>query len=1090
MKNVRKTIIAMFLGFFFCLFSQAQTISLELNKPIEREITGGQIHSYQIKADRGEFFSIIIDQKSADISAVLLAPDGKKLLEIDDPQIKRGPEQLLFISANTGNFRLDLTAKETGRYSINLETLRNQTPTDEKRIEAESAFIEAEKLNGEQAISKYQESLNLLNGLSDKFGEAKTLYGLGKTYLLLGNQEKSNDYFRQSLKLFQTAGSWDEIFKDLTPLYFVMGGKEKTFDYLSGADSLVKALKNERLEAILLTALAKICQDLNQTEKSLDYQNQALALFQITGKRGTEVFTLTEIADADLSLEDKKRAIDYLNQAILLSQGASDKALEVSLLTGIGYIYVSIDEPQLALNYFQKTLPLWRELKDRNGEAYALNFIGTIYFLLGDFAFARDYLEQSPKIFREIGDLRAEGYANLYLGAVETRFGNSNQAFDHYQRSLSIFQQRGEKRGEASALAYLAEIFWSRGEKQKALDNYQRSLSIWRVLNFREGEAISLSNLGFVYDLLGDPEKAADFHRQALPIFRLLGNQTGEAATLYGMARTLYAKGKLDESLTNIESAITLIESIRTKITSTELRTTYLATNQHFYRFYIDLLMEIHQRKPTEGYDARALQASERARARSLLDILNEARVDIRRGVEPALLERERNLQKQLNIKDEGRKRAKNPAEIEAIDKEIRQLNADLNYLLTEIKQKNPHYAALTQPEPIGFKEIQKLLDNETLLLEYSLGERNSYLWVVSNNSLKTFILPQREELEKKARQFYEWVNKPDEAPNSPDFAGSLSKLLLEPAAAELQNKRLLIVADGLLQYIPFAALPNPKSKIQNPKSDEPLIADHEIVYLPSASALAVLRNESPGRKAASKTLAVLADPVFEATDTRVNRETGDSAKPNALQKVTRDAGFNDLQPLPRLPATRAEARTILALVAESEKKEALDFEASLTTVKSEELASYRIVHFATHGLLNTQNPAFSGLVLSLVNEKGKAQDGFLRLHEIYNLKLPADLIVLSACQTALGKEVKGEGLVGLTRGFMYAGAKSVVASLWAVDDKATSELMKLFYQNMLGEKKIRPSAALREAQITMWKSKRFNPPYFWSAFTIQGEWR
>lgn len=1086
MKNMNEIIMAMVLLLFAFLFTGAQTtVPLELNKSVEREISGGQTHSYQIKAEKDQFISVIIDQKSTDLS-VKFASD-----EIDNPKIKRGPEQIFLITSTAGTLQLEVRAKETGRYAIKLETLRNQTPTDQRRIEAESAFIEAERLDTGQALPKYEQALNLLNGLNDKFSEAKIIYGLGRTYQSLGNREKANAYFQQSLKLFQTAGSWDEVFKNLTPLYLIMGGKEKTLDYLAGAVPLVKALKNERLEAILLTALAKICQDLNQSEKALDYQNQALALFQMTGKRGTEVFTLTEIADADLSLEDKNRAINYLNQAILLSQGASDKALEVSLLTGIGYIYASIDEPQQALNYFQKTLPLWRQLKDKNGEAYALNFIGTTYFLLGDFALARDYFEQSPKMFREIGDLRAEGLANLYLGAVETRAGDTNRAFDYYQKSLQTFRETGDKRGEASALAYLAEIFWSRGEKQKTLENYEKSLELWRKVNFREGEAIILSNLGFVHDLLGDSDKASNFHTQALPIFRLLGNKSGEAASLYGIARTLFAQGKLNESLTNIESAINHIESIRAKITSTELRTTYLATNQHFYQFYIELLMEIHKRKPLEGFDARALQASERARARSLLDILNEAQVDIRQGIEPALVERERSLKKQLNMKDEARKRAKDQVQLEAIDKEIRQLNADLNNLLAEIKLKSPPYAALTQPTPIGLKEIQQLLDNQTVVLEYSLGEQNSYLWVVSNNSLKTFILPNRREVEAKARLFYESVNKPDDSPNSPNFAPDLSKILLEPAAAELGNKRLIIIPDGILQYIPFSALPDPKSRIQNPKSAEPLMLNHEIVYLPSASTLAVLRNESGGRKKATKTLAVLADPVFDTGDTRVKREGVESVKPNsALQKATREAGFNNLQSLPRLPATRAEARTILALVADTEKKEAIDFEANLTTVKSLEMANYRILHFATHGLLNTQNPAFSGIVLSLVNEKGKAQDGFLRLHEIYNLKLPADLIVLSACQTALGKDVRGEGLVGLTRGFMYAGAKSVVASLWAVDDKATSELMKLFYQNMLGEKKLSPSAALREAQIAMWKSKRFNPPYFWSAFMIQGEWK
>ncbi|MEK7723930.1 MAG: CHAT domain-containing protein, partial [Acidobacteriota bacterium] len=566
-----------------------------------------------------------------------------------------------------------------------------------------------------------------------------------------------------------------------------------------------------------------------------------------------------------------------------------------------------------------------------------------------------------------------------------------------------------------------------------------------------------------------------------------LGTQSGEVRALYGIARINYIRGNLDESLAKLETAINLIENIRARIASTELRTSYLSNYQQLYKFYIDLLMQINKNKPSQGFDARALQASERARARGLLDILNEARADIRQGIEPSLLERERKLQQQLNAKDAERKRAKTPPQIEKIEQEIRKLTADFQLLQAEIKQKSPRYSALTQPQPIGLKEIQAMLDADTLLLEYSLGETNSYLWLVSNNSLKTFILPKQETIENQARLFYASVKNPDNELKTNKIVADLSKILLEPIAAELGNNRLLIVADGALSYIPFAALSAPHSRLST--SDSPLITTNEIVYMPSASALSALRNESTGRNSATKAIAVLADPVFDATDTRVNSTTA-QVQNSTLKTAQRDAGYDSSQPLPRLPKTRAEATTILELAANMEKKIAIDFEANRATVTNPEMSNYRIIHFATHGLLNSQHPEFSGIVLSMVNEKGQPQDGFLRLNEVYNLKFPADLVVLSACQTALGKDIKGEGLVGLTRGFMYAGAQRVVASLWMVDDRATAELMKSFYQNMLGEKKLRPAAALREAQIAMWKSKRFSAPYYWSAFTLQGEWK
>jgi CHAT domain-containing protein len=209
------------------------------------------------------------------------------------------------------------------------------------------------------------------------------------------------------------------------------------------------------------------------------------------------------------------------------------------------------------------------------------------------------------------------------------------------------------------------------------------------------------------------------------------------------------------------------------------------------------------------------------------------------------------------------------------------------------------------------------------------------------------------------------------------------------------------------------------------------------------------------------------------------------------VDRSLRDVGLaEDAGRIPRLPLAREEAESILGLAPESERLGALGFDASKATANDPKLAQYRILHFATHGLLDSAHPELSGVVLSLVDPDGCPRDGFLRLHEIYNLKLPADLVVLSACQTGLGKEIRGEGLVGLTRGFMYAGAKSVVASLWKIDDRATAALMKRFYEGMLGAARLTSAEALRKAQIEMWKTGNWNHPYYWAAFVLQGEWK
>jgi CHAT domain-containing protein len=259
-------------------------------------------------------------------------------------------------------------------------------------------------------------------------------------------------------------------------------------------------------------------------------------------------------------------------------------------------------------------------------------------------------------------------------------------------------------------------------------------------------------------------------------------------------------------------------------------------------------------------------------------------------------------------------------------------------------------------------------------------------------------------------------------------------------------------------------------------------VVEHEVVSLPSASVLAVLRRETEGRKPPGKAIAVLADPVFEPDDPRLRP---------AVRRALRDSGAGRGETLgfPRLAATRQEADAIVAMAPGGMTLRAIDFDASRSTAMSPELAQYRIVHFATHGVFDNENPGLSAIILSMLDEHGQPQDGFLRLHDIYGLHLPADLVVLSACSTALGKQVRGEGLVGIVRGFMYAGAKRVVASLWKVDDDATGELMRDFYREMIEENRS-PAAALRQAQLAVWRQNRWRSPFYWAAFVLQGEWR
>jgi CHAT domain-containing protein len=390
--------------------------------------------------------------------------------------------------------------------------------------------------------------------------------------------------------------------------------------------------------------------------------------------------------------------------------------------------------------------------------------------------------------------------------------------------------------------------------------------------------------------------------------------------------------------------------------------------------------------------------------------------------------------------------------------------------------------------------EIQRhLLDPETILLEIHLGPRRSVLWAVTIDAVESHELPPRAVIEKAARRAHELLGVShlrEYRAASSHALSELSRIVLGPVAdrlVEQETARLLISGAGALKLVPFAALPVPGDG-----DPEPLVARHEIVSVPSASALAVLRGQAAGRPRPPGTVAVLADPVFERTDPRFEGSGGSDAPAiDASAPGARDAGDPAVPAghLRRLRYSSAEAEAILRFAGNGRSHRALGFEATREAAASPALGGYRIVHFATHGALDDEHPELSHLVFSRFDAAGHPRDGVLFAHQIDDLELPVDLVVLSACETALGKEVRGEGLVGLTQGFFHAGAQRVLVSLWQVDDRATAELMARFYEGLLAEGLPAP-AALRRAQLAVRGEVGWRAPYYWAGFVLQGDWR
>ena len=861
-----------------------------------------------------------------------------------------------------------------------------------------------------------------------------------------------------------------------------------------------------------LTSLGNLYRLLGKNEVALARLREAAPLHETLRNTQGAFFTLLNIVMIEISANN----YDETNLQKLLTMAADSKkddwiALSLSQQGTMQFLQGNY---ALAMESHRKSLTLYERTNAKEGVAFAFHAMGILERVYGNYESALEYFEKSQALNEALK--RPDLYSRTLssIGGVYELLGNPARALEYHQKSITAGGVSGSKFWTVFSLNGIGEIYRAQGDFQQALLHLEKALKLSGELGFKDRTAYVCLSIGEIKYLQRDYERAVEFAERALAISRETASRDLQWKALTAAGQAYNALDQPQKAQRLLEDATNTVETLRSAVVGNNLRSGYFATVQRPYEIYVDVLMQQYKQDHNDTHAALALQINERRLARSLLETLSEAHTDIRKGVNAELLDREISVGRQLNAIAARQMEWSIPAET-ALDlrKKIQSLTAQLRLVEGEIRQSSPRYAALTQPRTLTVQQIQRdLLDEETALLEYSLGEERSFVWLVTATSLDSFELPGRTQIEANARVVAKllsdgerWVTDSKINSQFQEEATKLSRTLLPPGlVSRLRAKRLLVVSDGALHYLPFGVLP-----ISKPSGSVPLIANYEIVSLPSASTLAVLRQENVNRPRLSKSVAVIADPVFENTDERIrNRKSQASAAGetesqsveslrNSQFILQRARVFNsetnsqvrESFSIRRLPFSRLEAEGILASAPPSLTLKATDFIANRETATNGELANYRYVHFATHGILNSEHPELSGIVLSLVNEQGQPVDGFLRLHDIYNLNLPADLVVLSACQTGLGREIRGEGLVGLTRGFMYAGAPRVVASLWKVDDAATAELMKRFYAAMLKEN-LRPAAALRRAKVEMWKQKRWQAPFYWAAFELQGEWK
>jgi CHAT domain-containing protein len=934
-----------------------------------------------------------------------------------------------------------------------------------------------------EALATFQQALKLLEETPDVETRIESLNGVGEAYNRLSHCDQATVPLQEALTLSQQNGSKAGEAQALLTLSDCQNYRDHPLALQSAraALELWRSLNNRRGVAEAQSAIGyyeMVQNDLIESEQNF---NAALAIWRELNVASEQAEVLINLGFIEYRKGAWQNSLNFYTQAQALTSAEAEPYQMGQITAGLAETFIETGLPEIGLLKFREALTFYSQTKNQRAMIAMTWGIGRAQFLSGDYAGALVSLETARAQAESIHELMLTAMCDDFLGRTQDALHDPSAAIKRFQLALAGFKKAKNPMETARTVVLIGGINQRQGKIEEARQKYQ----------------------------------------DALQRFRVLSDRVNESATLYALGTLELSQGRLDLAESYLKQSIDVTENMRRVSSSRDLNAAISSSMHDRYESYVECLMREQRARADHTLDIRAFETSELARARSLAELLRATQTGLIAGVDPELGQKESALRQTLRVKEDARVTLLGTSyrkeELDALDQELAQLEGQYKQVTQVIRAKYPAYEQLTTPGPLNLRQIQTeaIADDQTLLLEFELGVEKSYVWAVTRTDFASYDLPARAEIERASHRVYDLLTanqaKAGEAPEQrqvrlkdaeqqlPSAIAELSKMLLTPVTDKLGAKRLLIVADGVLQYIPFSALTVPQNSdvTSDPAravviKDRPLALDHEVIYEPSASILALLMNQSANRKPAQKSVAVLADPVFEKDDPRI---TSPAPNPTAstvvAQEVELSRGFDDTTPtgpLPRLLGSREEAGVIMNIVPWHTGFEAVDFAASRATVIGSPLDQYSIVHFATHAVLNENHPESSGIVLSMVNQAGRPQQGFLRIDDIYNLRLPVNLVVLSACKSALGKDVRGEGLIGLTRGFMYAGARGVVASLWKVDDEATAELMKRFYGGMF-KQGLTPAAALRQAQLEMWQSKRWHAPYYWAAFVIQGQY-
>jgi CHAT domain-containing protein len=832
---------------------------------------------------------------------------------------------------------------------------------------------------------------------------------------------------------------------------------------------------------------------------------QALDLSKKIGDKQRIVQSMLFLSSAYYYAGQMQESLEMCEQAVVLAREAGNRKALSRALNNIATVQRDLGRYEDSLSYYNQVIVLARELKDLPMQWTATRNIGVLYDQMGELDKAEGPLKDSLRIAYELAE---EPWKSSLKGASKVTQEASLETLgiweldrEHYPAALNYFEQSLASKPEnpaftAEVLTNMAAAHEKLGESQKSVELLQQAIKIQEST----GSGINgttLSDLGYSQESLGQLQDALATHERALALVRKLGgNPQWE---WLGESRIGHVQRALEENekaLEHYRNSINLLEHLRTGALKTESgRADIFARSRAVYGETADLLVELHR-------ESEALEVAEHGRARAFLDMLALARTGLAEELTPEQRKREDGILARISDVQKNLWKENIPPDEESkLKAKLTSAEDDLETFHLEVRQSNPRYASIQYPEPVNVSRIQKdLLDAQTVLVEFLLGEKRSLVWVVSRDKLNVGVLPPRKEIEGEVSAYRKALTGKISALT---LAGSLAEIepagrklygsLLQPVENALVGARsLVIVPDGALGYLPFETLViRARHGASSENGPAYLLEKFSIVYGPSASALVAVKGMNRVQDVPTKTLLAFGDPIVDAiagpVKNGMDATRSPSSEPGSKSATTvadeyAERGFS----FSRLPYTRAEVLGISKLYPPNQRQVYLGEQAREETVKTEKLEDYRYIHFASHGFVDETQPSRSGILFS--RDSHSTEDGVLQMGEIMRLKLNADLVTLSACSTGLGKLVNGEGILGLTRVFFYAGARNVTVSLWNVNDSATATLMRAYYQNL--NRGLANSAALRQAKLTLLRGKEaaWRHPYFWAAFVLVGE--